>query len=226
MAGYDATPSSAAAGGSVDPLADLMGGLSTQPAVGSSASGDPFAAMGSSIGGAAAPSPVDPLGDLMGMGAPAPTSAPTPAAFADPLSDLMGMGAPAAPPPPMNAAGSSPAATTLVAFSKDGVEVSFECTKPDVTDHSLTTVVATTRNLGGTPMTGYVLQCAVPKTMSLAMRTASGGELPVGGVVTQRLDVTNSQHGEKALAMRLRLAWNAGGAAVVEQATVNFPAGL
>jgi AP-1 complex subunit gamma-1 len=106
------------------------------------------------------------------------------------------------------------------------VEVSFECTKPDVTDHSLTTVVATTRNLGGTPMTGYVLQCAVPKTMSLAMRTASGGELPVGGVVTQRLDVTNSQHGEKALAMRLRLAWNAGGAAVVEQATVNFPAGL
>jgi hypothetical protein len=226
MAGYDATPSSAAAGGSVDPLADLMGGLSTQPAVGSSASGDPFAAMGSSIGGAAAPSPVDPLGDLMGMGAPAPTSAPTPAAFADPLSDLMGMGAPAAPPPPMNAAGSSPAATTLVAFSKDGVEVSFECTKPDVTDHSLTTVVATTRNLGGTPMTGYVLQCAVPKTMSLAMRTASGGELPVGGVVTQRLDVTNSQHGEKALAMRLRLAWNAGGGAVVEQATVNFPAGL
>jgi hypothetical protein len=26
--------------------------------------------------------------------------------------------------------------------------------------------------------------------------------------------------------MRLRLAWNAGGGAVVEQATVNFPAGL
>jgi AP-1 complex subunit gamma-1 len=219
MAGYDATPSSAAAGGSVDPLADLMGGMSTQPAVGSM---DPFAAMG----GAAAPAPVDPLGDLMGMGAPAPTSASTLAASADPLSDLMGMGAPAAPPPPMNAAGSSPAATTLVAFSKDGVEVSFSCTKPDVTDPSLTTVVATTRNLGGTPMTGYVLQCAVPKTMSLAMRTASGGELPVGGVVTQRLDVTNSQHGEKALAMRLRLAWNAGGGAVVEQATVNFPAGL
>ena len=219
MAGYDATPSSAAAGGSVDPLADLMGGMSTQPAIGSM---DPFAAMG----GAAAPAPVDPLGDLMGMGAPALTSASTPAASADPLSDLMGMGAPAAPPPPMNAAGSSAAAATLVAFSKDGVEVSFECTKPDVTDPSLTTVVATTRNLGVTPMTGYVLQCAVPKTMSLAMRTASGGELPVGGVVTQRLDVTNSQHGEKALAMRLRLAWNAGGAAVVEQATVNFPAGL
>ena len=148
----------------------------------------------------------------MGMGAPAPTSASTPAASVDPLGDLMGMAAPAAPPPPMNAAGSSAAAATLVAFSKDGVEVSFECTKPDVTDHSLTTVVATTRNLGGTPMTGYVLQCAVPKAMSLAMRTASGGELPVGGVVTQRLDVTNSQHGEKALAMRLRLAWNAGGA--------------
>ena len=77
----------------------------------------------------------------------------------------------------MNAAGSSAAATTLVAFSKDGVEVSFECTKPDVTDHSLTTVVATTRNLGGTPMTGYVLQCAVPKTMSLAMENGVGGRI-------------------------------------------------
>ena len=55
---------------------------------------------------------------------------------------------------------------------------------------------------------------------------ASGGSVRRSGMVTQRLDVTNSQHGTKALAMRLRLAWNAGGAAVVEQATVDFPPGL
>ena len=42
----------------------------------------------------------------------------------------------------------------------------------------------------------------------------------------RKLDATNLQHAEKALSMRLRLAWNAGGAAVVEQATVNFLAVL
>ena len=115
---------------------------------------------------------------------------------------------------------------TFIAFAKDGVEVSFVCAKPDPMDPSKTTVTATTVNRGGVPLLGYVLQAAVPKTMSLSMRAASGDSIPANGTVTQRLDVTNSQHGTKALAMRPRLAWNAGGAAVVEQATVDFPPGL
>ena len=78
--GYAATPT----GASVDPLADLMGGMSmggtsTQPTT--TAPADPFA------GGAA---PADPLGDLMGTGPPSlvPQTRPQPAA--DPLGDLMG----------------------------------------------------------------------------------------------------------------------------------------
>ena len=233
MAGYDATPGYAATptGASVDPLADLMGvmsmgGTSTQPTT--TAAADPFA------GGAA---PADPLGDLMGTGPPSlvPQTRPQPAA--DPLGDLMGgIAATPAAPPPMNAATPASAAAldggplskSFVAFAKDGVEVSFVCEKPDPMDPSKTTVTATTTNRGGVPLLGYVLQAAVPKTMSLSMRAASGDSVPATGAgrVTQRLDVTNSQHGTKALAMRLRLAWNAGGAAVVEQATVDFPPGL
>ena len=223
MAGYDTTPGYAATptGASVDPLADLMGGVSMQPTTTATATAaDPFA------GGAAA---ADPLGDLMGTGAPslAPQTRPQPAA--DPLAGLAGgIAATPAATPPMNAAAfdGAPAAKSFIAFSKDGVEVSFVCAKPDPMDPSKTTVTATTTNRGGVPLLGYVLQAAVPKTMSLSMRAASGDSIPANGTVTQRLDVTNSQHGTKALAMRLRLAWNAGGAAVVEQATVDFPPGL
>ena len=212
MAGYDATPGYAATptGASVDPLADLMGGVSMQPTTTATA---------------------DPLGDLMGTGAPslAPQTRPQPAA--DPLAGLAGgIAATPAATPPMNAAAfdGAPAAKSFIAFSKDGVEVSFVCAKPDPMDPSKTTVTATTTNRGGVPLLGYALQAAVPKTMSLSMRAASGDSVPANGAgrVTQRLDVTNSQHGTKALAMRLRLAWNAGGAAVVEQATVDFPPGL
>ena len=250
MAGYDATPGYAATptGASVDPLADLMGGVSMQPTTTATATAaDPFA------GGAAA---ADPLGDLMGTGAPSdPFAGGAAAAAADPLGDLMGTGAPSLAPqtrpqpaadplaglaggiaatpaatPPMNAAAfdGAPAAKSFIAFYKDGVEVSFVCAKPDPMDPSKTTVTATTTNRGGVPLLGYALQAAVPKTMSLSMRAASGDSVPANGAgrVTQRLDVTNSQHGTKALAMRLRLAWNAGGAAVVEQATVDFPPGL
>ena len=192
--------------------------------MGTGAPSDPFA------GGAAAGA-ADPLGDLMGTGAPslAPQTRPQPAA--DPLAGLAGgIAATPAATPPMNAAAfdGAPAAKSFIAFSKDGVEVSFVCAKPDPMDPSKTTVTATTTNRGGVPLLGYALQAAVPKTMSLSMRAASGDSVPANGAgrVTQRLDVTNSQHGTKALAMRLRLAWNAGGAAVVEQATVDFPPGL
>ena len=45
--------------------------------------------------------------------------------------------------------------------------------------------------------------------------------------MTQRLTVTNTQHGQKALAMRLRIAYNVAGANKLEQSEVkNFPQGL
>ena len=71
------------------------------------------------------------------------------------------------------------------------------------------------------------VQAAVPKTMTLQLLPASAPDVPPGGgVVTQVLNVVNSQHGAKPLAMRLRMTWTAAGAQVTEQATVNFPPGL
>jgi len=47
------------------------------------------------------------------------------------------------------------------------------------------------------------------------------------GGVTQRLHLTNSQHGAKPVALRLRVSYTLGGAPAVHQVEVkNLPAGL
>lgn len=65
--------------------------------------------------------------------------------------------------------------------------------------------------------------------MQLRLEPASGSALPAlgGGPVTQRMALTNTMHGAKPIAMRLRLAYSVGGQQVLEQAEVTaFPSGL
>lgn len=179
---------------------------------------------------------VDLLGDLLGNGqgalcrvehrtahAPhthvtvsAPPAAPA-AVGLDMLGDMLGAPAPAAP---------ATTAVTMTPFSKDGITVAFALTKGGAP--GTTTVHATYTNKGGSPVTGFTLQAAVPKFMQLKLDPASSGTLAAGGgVATQTLHVTNSMHGQKPLVMRLRISYSVGGApAVVEQCEVNnFPPG-
>ncbi len=71
-------------------------------------------------------------------------------------------------------------------------------------------------------------QAAVPKFMALRLAPASGTELQPGAQITQRINVTNSMHGQKALIMRLRIAYStpAGGPTVQQAEVKNFPASL
>lgn len=63
--------------------------------------------------------------------------------------------------------------------------------------------------------------------MALKLEPASGTSLPAGGSISQVLHISNSAHGSKPLAMRLRLAWTQGGQPVVQTGEVtNFPPGL
>ena len=65
----------------------------------------------------------------------------------------------------------------------------------------------------------------MPKFLALTLLPASGDVLPAlgAGSVTQVVRLDNAQQGAKALALRLRFAWDGG----VEQVDVkNFPAGL
>ena len=78
-------------------------------------------------------------------------------------------------------------------------------------------------------MADFVLQAAVPKFMQIRLEPASSSTLPAMGLgsATQRIVVTNTMHGQKALVMRLRISYTAGGQPVLEQGEVaNFPPGL
>ena len=66
--------------------------------------------------------------------------------------------------------------------------------------------------------------------MQLKLDPASGSQLPAAaaGSVTQDLHIVNSAHGQKPLALRLRISYTRGdGTPCVEQVEVkNLPAGL
>ena len=200
LGGAPVFPSShgAAVAVAADPLAELMGG-----------SPSPFAP---------GVPPPDPLADLMGGVGDAFAH---PAAFADPSSgpaaDLLG--SPAAPgggaPPAAPGGAGAPAAVVVPALDAHGVRVSFSCAKPNDSDASATTITASYANANAFAVSRFALRAAVPKSATLALEPASGGDLaPSGGVATQVLNVVNPLVDSKPLAMRLQVTWReAGGGA-------------
>lgn len=64
--------------------------------------------------------------------------------------------------------------------------------------------------------------------MQMRLEGASGASLPaMGGSMAQEIHVINSMHGQKALALRGRIAYRRGGQEVEETFEVtNFPPGL
>ena len=213
LGGAPVFPSShgAAVAVAADPLAELMGG-----------SPSPFAP---------GVPPPDPLADLMGGVGDAFAH---PAAFADPSSgpaaDLLG--SPAAPgggaPPAAPGGAGAPAAVVVPALDAHGVRVSFSCAKPNDSDASATTITASYANANAFAVSRFALRAAVPKSATLALEPASGGDLaPSGGVATQVLNVVNPLVVSKPLAMRLQVTWReAGGEERAEMATVTFPSGV
>ncbi|KAI3433299.1 hypothetical protein D9Q98_003118 [Chlorella vulgaris] len=242
---YDATlePSEAAAAAgaaaasSASAAADLAALLGLDAGMAAAAPPQPAAA-GKPAFGAAAPSGVDALADLLAGGdllggpaaaqpAPAPYSAAAaaaalaPAAAADPLADLFG------PPAPVAAPAAASQGATITAFAKGPLTVTFQLAKqPGSPSH--TNIVATYSNSGGAALEAFTLQAAVPKAMQLRLEPATATAVPAysSGGVSQRLHVTNSLHGQKALVMRLRISYSLAGQQVLEQAEVTtFPPG-
>merc|ERR1719450_733860 len=135
----------------------------------------------------------------MGMGAPAPAPAAPPGSFAP-----------------------------FAAYNKNGLLINFACSK-DAANPAVTSIVATYTNSQQMPMEGFNFQVAVPKYMKLQMNPASGSSVPPmnSGSVTQAFKVANSMHGEKPVALRIKIDYSLGGVPVSEMAAVeNFPAGI
>ncbi|KAG2604438.1 AP-1 complex subunit gamma-2-like isoform X5 [Panicum virgatum] len=117
---------------------------------------------------------------------------------------------------------------TITAFQSATLRITFSFKKQPGKPQE-TTINATFTNLATTTFTDFIFQAAVPKFIQLRLDPASSSTLPASGngSVTQGLCVTNNQHGQKPLAMRIRMSYKVNGEDRLEQGQIsNFPAGL
>jgi AP-1 complex subunit gamma-1 len=129
-------------------------------------------------------------------------------------------------PAPASVPTPTPATCTFTAHSSHPLTIVFECSK-DSADVKETIILAKVSSTS--PVSSVTLQSAVPKSMTVALEHASGSALKGSGeseVLTQIMRVENSMHGEKSLAMKLRVSYvdDTSGAEKVEMVTVaGFP---
>ena len=208
---------------STDPLEDLFGDASSTPVQLNSNLG-PMAAS------VATPSSATGLLDAFDASTPASAAPASTAAkaSASPLDDMLsGLSMDALPAPsPQPPKPKSPTTCAFTAHNSQPLTIVFECTKDSV-DSKKTTVLAKVTSVS--PVSNVALQSAVPKSMTVVLEHASGSALKGSGeseILTQIMRVENSMHGEKALAMKLRVSYvdDASGAEKVEMVTVaGFP---
>ncbi|XP_051134314.1 AP-1 complex subunit gamma-2-like [Andrographis paniculata] len=117
---------------------------------------------------------------------------------------------------------------SIVAFESSALKITFDFHKEP--GNSQTTLIeAQFVNKSPNTYSTFVFQAAVPKFLQLHMDPASGNMLPPNGngSITQKLRVSNSQHGKKSLVMRVRISYKVNEKDVLEEGQINnFPRGL
>jgi AP-1 complex subunit gamma-1 len=128
----------------------------------------------------------------------------------------------------LGGAAAAPAAATMTAYAGEAVTVAFALRRA-AGGAGAADILATYTNNTAEPIASFSLQAAVPKFMTVRLDPASGSTLPPrgAGALTQGLHVSNSMHGQKALAMRLRMTYVRGGQQETQQCEVaGFPDGF
>ncbi|KAJ3707537.1 hypothetical protein LUZ61_011242 [Rhynchospora tenuis] len=117
---------------------------------------------------------------------------------------------------------------SITAFQSDSLKITFSFKKQQEKPQD-TLIHATFTNLSSNAYTDFIFQAAVPKFVQLHLKPASSNTLPANenGTITQDLTVTNTQHGQKPLAMRIRMSYKVNNNEKQEQGQINnFPSGL
>lgn len=117
---------------------------------------------------------------------------------------------------------------SVVAFESSSLKITFNFSKEPGNPQS-TLIEAQFVNKSPDIYSNFVFQAAVPKFLQLHLDPASSNTLPASGdgSITQKLKVSNSQHGKKSLVMRIRINYEANGKDVLEDGQIsNFPRDL
>ncbi|KAL6566505.1 hypothetical protein OROGR_002120 [Orobanche gracilis] len=193
-------------------------------------------------------SSTDVLMDLLSIGAPAQSSSSTldllsssrdnkssvdvlstlasspPAQASSPMMDLLdGFGT-----GPSLPETNGPTYPTIVAFESSSLKVTFNFLKESSSPQT-TLIEAQFMNKSANVYSDFVFQAAVPKFLQLHLDPASSDTLPSSSneYITQKLRVSNSQHGKKSLVMRVRINYKVNGKDVLEEGQINnFPRDL
>ncbi|XP_071736458.1 AP-1 complex subunit gamma-2-like isoform X2 [Rutidosis leptorrhynchoides] len=148
---------------------------------------------------------------------------PTPGGSGSPIVDLLdGVGP--TPPVPNN----GPAYPPVVVFESKALSLIFNFSKEPESPQT-THIEASFSNKSSEVYTDFIFQAAVPKFLQLNLEPASSNNLPANGngSITQKLRVTNNQHGKKSLVMRIRISYKLNNKDMLEEGQIsNFPRGL
>ncbi|KAN0009607.1 hypothetical protein ACTFIU_006904 [Dictyostelium citrinum] len=106
-----------------------------------------------------------------------------------------------------------PQPLTFLVYQKHGLNISYECSKPQPNNLSLTNINMVITNTGSSPITNFSLQAAVPKYLKIQLLAPSSTVIPPNnsGEVTQVSKVLNSQQGQKPILLRLKLDFQING---------------
>ncbi|KAK9094129.1 hypothetical protein Scep_025598 [Stephania cephalantha] len=117
---------------------------------------------------------------------------------------------------------------SITAFKSSSLKMEFSFSKQPGNPQT-TLIHATFSNMSSDNYTNFIFQAAVPKFVQLHLDPASSNTLPANGKgsIKQNLKVTNTQQGQKNLAMRVRIAYKVNDKDMLEQGQINnFPPGL
>ncbi|XP_076928162.1 AP-1 complex subunit gamma-2-like isoform X2 [Bidens hawaiensis] len=121
-----------------------------------------------------------------------------------------------------------PAYPPITAFESGSLSLVFNFSKQPGSPQ-ITEIEAKFTNKSSGIYTDFIFQAAVPKFLQLHLEPASSNTLPGSGSgsITQKLRVTNNQHGKKSLVMRIRISYKLNNKDMLEEGQIsNFPRDL
>merc|ERR1719464_1596816 len=139
--------------------------------------------------------------------------------------DLLNMGSPSQSmgSPASVGSGSSGKIQPFEAYNKDGIVATFNF-QPNQSA-GVCRVLAVFHNSNAFEVRDFSFMIAVPKYIKLQFKIASGTALQgmSQNSITQKFQLTNTMHGQKAFIIRIKVVYNANGQPREERSQVQFP---